>query len=87
VLIELNRKIKAKPEVIAQQHKAYGIPDNERAAIDLLPGRMADLYAVDWNQAVFANLDRQVAESVKAGILPAVPKKPVYLPALSGAGQ
>lgn len=87
VLIELNRKIKAKPELIAQQHKAYGIPDTERAAIDLLPGRMADLYAVDWNQAVFANLDRQISESVKAGILPAAPKKPVYLPALAGAGQ
>jgi NitT/TauT family transport system substrate-binding protein len=75
---ELNSRLRAKPQLIAEQARAFGIPAGERAAIELLPQRMADVYGVDWNGAVFANLDRQIDEAVKAGIIPARPIRSVY---------
>jgi ABC-type nitrate/sulfonate/bicarbonate transport system substrate-binding protein len=77
--IELHRRIKAKPELLAQYHRAYGIPDSERAAIELLPRRMLDVYSSEWGPAVFANIERQINEALKAGIIAARPSKPVYV--------
>jgi NitT/TauT family transport system substrate-binding protein len=59
-------------------HKEFGIPDTERAAIELLPKRLIDIYSVDWGKPVFANIERQIDEAVKVGILAKRPDKPVY---------
>lgn len=77
-LVELHRKVHANPRLLAERHLDYGIPDSERAAIELLPKRLIDIYAVDWGPAVFTNIDRQIEEAVKAGILKQKPDKPVY---------
>lgn len=77
--LDLNRAIRENPQLLAENYKAYGIPDGERDAIELLPARMGELYATEWNAAVFANLDRQIEEAIKAGMIAKKPDKPVYL--------
>ena len=86
VFADLHRQLKAKPERLAELHQDFGIPANEKAAIELLPKRLSDIYAVDWNKDVFANIDRQIDAAVKAGILTEKPAKPVYDPRLSAGG-
>jgi len=86
VILDLHRHIAARPERLAEHHRAYGIPDSERAAIELLPTRLKDIYAVEWGSSVFANIDQQIDAAVKAGILPAKPAKPVYDPTLAASG-
>jgi len=81
LFVDLHKKLKSQPELIAAQARAFGIPASEKAAIELLPKRLPDIYATDWNKDVYANIDRQIAEAVKAGILTAPPAKPVFLDA------
>lgn len=75
---DLHRRLRAEPHIIGEQAASFGIPANERAAIELLPKRLPDIYAVDWNPAVFANIDRQIDAAVRAGIIPGRPDRPVY---------
>ena len=86
IFADLHRRLKAKPELLSELHQDYGIPANEKAAIELLPKRLIDIYATDWNNDVFANIDRQIDAAVKAGILAERPAKPVYDPRLSTSG-
>jgi ABC-type nitrate/sulfonate/bicarbonate transport system substrate-binding protein len=75
---ELNRRLRAKPQLIAEQARAFGIPAGERAAIELLPQRMADVYGVDWDRSVFANMEHQIDAAVQAGIISVRPARPVH---------
>ncbi len=77
--LDLNRALRKNPQLIAENHKAYGIPDGERAAIERLPSRMAEIYATQWDAGVFANLDRQLDEAIKAGMIAQKPAKPIYV--------
>jgi len=86
IFADLHRQLKAKPERLAELHQEFGIPASEKAAIALLPRRLIDIYAIDWNRDVFANIDRQIDAAVKAGILAGKPAKPVYDPRLSASG-
>lgn len=86
VLVNVHRKIRADPQRLAALHKEFGIPDSERAAIELLPKRLVDIYSVEWGKPVFANIDRQVEEAVKAGILAKRPERALYDPNLAFAG-
>ena len=85
-LVAIHRQIRARPQILSELHKEFGIPDSERAAIELLPKRLIDIYAVDWGKPVFANIDRQIDEAVKVGILPKRPDKPVYDANVTAAG-
>jgi hypothetical protein len=67
-------------------HKEFGIPATERAAIELLPKRLVDIYSTQWDAAVFANIDRQIDAGIKAGILAKRPDKPVYDSRITVAG-
>ncbi len=78
VLVDIHRKIRAKPQILSELHKEFGIPDSERAAIELLPKRLVDVYGVDWGKPVFNNIERQIDEAVKAGILAKRPDKTIY---------
>jgi NitT/TauT family transport system substrate-binding protein len=78
VLVDIHRSLRGNPKRLSELHKEFGIPDSERAAIELLPKRIVDIYSVDWGKPVFANIDRQIDEAVKIGILPKRPDKPVY---------
>jgi NitT/TauT family transport system substrate-binding protein len=86
VLVNVHRHIHAEPEHLSALHKEFGIPDSERAAIDLLPKRLVDIYSVDWGKPVFANIDRQIEEAIKVGILAKRPERPLYDPDLAVAG-
>ena len=86
IFADLHRQLKAKPERLAELHQEFGIPASEKAAIELLPKRLIDIYAIDWNKDVFANIDKQIDAAVKAGILSEKPAKPVYDPRLSASG-
>jgi NitT/TauT family transport system substrate-binding protein len=77
-LVEMHRQLHRNPQKLAELHREFGIPDSERAAIELLPKRIIDIYATEWGPAVFANIDKQIDEAVKAGILAKRPDKPVY---------
>jgi len=86
VLIDLHRKIHAEPQLLSSLHKEFGIPASERAAIELLPKRIVDIYSVAWGKPVFANIERQIDEAVKAGILAKRPERPVYDPTIVVSG-
>jgi len=77
-LVTIHRGLRANPQKLAELHKEFGIPDSERAAIELLPKRLIDIYSVDWGKPVFSNIERQIDEAVKVGILAKRPDKPVY---------
>jgi ABC-type nitrate/sulfonate/bicarbonate transport system substrate-binding protein len=75
----VNEEIHARPQILAELHDEMGIPAGERAAIELLPKRLADTYAYQWDAGVFAVIDDELDKAVKAGIIAKLPAKPVYL--------
>jgi ABC-type nitrate/sulfonate/bicarbonate transport system substrate-binding protein len=76
--VEVNRQVVKNPQLLAELHGAMGIPDSERAAIELLPKRLAGSYATEWGPDVFEVIDRQINVAVKLGILTARPASPIY---------
>lgn len=86
IFADLHRDLKKRPDRLSELHQEFGIPANEKAAIELLPRRLIDIYATDWNKDVFANIDRQIEAAVGAGILAEKPPRSVYDPRLSASG-
>jgi NitT/TauT family transport system substrate-binding protein len=86
IFVDMHRKLRAEPQRLAELHKEFGIPTSERAAIELLPKRLIDIYSTQWDSAVFANIDRQIDAGIKAGILAKRPDKPVYDSRITVAG-
>jgi hypothetical protein len=64
--------------VLSDLAGAYGIPEREQRSIALLPERLRDVYATTWNTEVWQEIDRQVAEASRLGLLPGRPDKPLY---------
>ena len=81
----LNAEVRARPQILAQFHAAMGVPAGETAAINLLPKRLADIYATTWDKSVFSGLDRQIEVAVKLGILARKPEHLVYDPVVHPA--
>ncbi len=75
---ETNQIIVADPTLIARYHSAYGVPDDEEKAIDLLPDRLKGVYATRWDAATFANIDKQIDVAVQIGLLDDRAAEPVY---------
>lgn len=71
--LEAHRIVHERPEVLSELYDAYGIPAEEKAAIDLLPGRMRDVYPVEWGESVFAGLRRQTEVAQQVGLIAAQP--------------
>ena len=44
-----NGALRRNPQLFVELHSEIGIKDNEKAAIDLLPSRLADVYPVNWD--------------------------------------
>jgi ABC-type nitrate/sulfonate/bicarbonate transport system substrate-binding protein len=76
--IDVNDQVTKNPQLLAELHGAMGIPDSERAAIELLPKRLADIYPTAWGPEVFGVIDRQIEVAVKLGILQRAPTTPIY---------
>ncbi|SHL10474.1 NitT/TauT family transport system substrate-binding protein [Pseudonocardia thermophila] len=77
--LEAHRIIHDRPAVLAELHEAYGVPADEKAAIELLPTRMRDIYPTEWGEQVFANLRRQVQVAEQVGLVKAVPAQPLWV--------
>lgn len=75
--LAVNALIRKAPDLAAKYHKAIGIPDTETAAIKLLPQRLSRIFLPTWGDAEFANIDRQMAEAVKLGLLAKKPERPI----------
>jgi ABC-type nitrate/sulfonate/bicarbonate transport system substrate-binding protein len=78
LMADIHRDLKAHPDKFAALHEALAIPASEPAAIALLPKRLPDIYANEWDQPVFADIDRQIKYAVKTGILRTAPGHSVY---------
>lgn len=61
--------------MLADLADAYGIPADEKAAIELLPSRMRDVYPVAWGASVFDNLRRQTEVAQQVGLIKAQPSQ------------
>ncbi len=81
----VNRQIKAKPQLASELHASMGIPDSDTKAIQLLAKRLPEIYATEWDNSVFADIDRQIDEAVKTKILTQRSSRPVYEKSTSGA--
>ena len=64
--------------VFVEFHSEIGIHDDERAAIDLLPSRLADVYPSRWDSSVWKVIDRQVDVAAKVGVLAQRPSRQLY---------
>jgi NitT/TauT family transport system substrate-binding protein len=76
--LEAWRLIKQDPALIGKYHADYGVPAGEKKAIELLPGRLAPVYADGWDDTVFANLEKQIDLAIEVGVLKKRADKPVY---------
>ncbi|MFI9643433.1 ABC transporter substrate-binding protein [Micromonospora sp. NPDC051925] len=70
--------IRKDPTLIGKYHADYGVPADERKAIELLPERLAPVYADVWDDTVFANLEKQIDLAIEVGVLKKRADKPVY---------
>lgn len=71
--MEAHRIIHDRPAVLAELHEAYGIPAEEKAAIELLPTRLRDIYPLEWGEGVFAGLRHQIEVAQQVGLVTAAP--------------
>ena len=78
LVIAANGVVSDRPEKLAALHAALGVPDGDAKAIELLPQRMADVYATEWNDAVFSSIDRQLDTALRLGLITSRPEQPLY---------
>ena len=73
-----NAALRRDPQFFVAHASDMGLRPTEAAAIKLLPSRLADVYATNWDRGVWAVIDKQVATAVKLGLLKDTPAKPLY---------
>ena len=74
----VNERIQQDPTILRQFATQMGFKASDTKAIELLPERMKDVYPAAFGAAERKNLDDQIAEAVKLGLLAAPPKAPLY---------
>lgn len=75
---EVHQLIRSNPDLLATYHSVYGVPDSEKAAIELLPKRLPEIYSTDWTSATFTNLDKQIDVALRLGLIKGRADQPVY---------
>lgn len=75
---EVHQLIHSQPALLATYHSVYGVPDSEKAAIELLPKRLPEIYSTDWTSATFTNLDKQIDVALRLGLVKGRAGQPVY---------
>jgi NitT/TauT family transport system substrate-binding protein len=73
-----NGALRADPKIFVEHAGEMGLRPKEIAAINLLPGRLADVYPTEWDQGVWSAIDRQIEVAVKLRLLDAAPERPLY---------
>jgi NitT/TauT family transport system substrate-binding protein len=71
--LEAHQVIHDRPQVLADLHDAYGIPAEEKAAIELLPSRLPEIYPLTWGEPTFANMRRQLEVAGSVGLVTGEP--------------
>lgn len=78
---KVNERIQADPAFLRRFAGPLGFKPGDKKAIELLPERLKDVYPSTFGAPERANLDRQLAEAVKLGLLPKAPAQKVYVEA------
>jgi ABC-type nitrate/sulfonate/bicarbonate transport system substrate-binding protein len=73
-----NGALRDDPKLFGEHAAEMGLRPRETAAINLLPGRLADVYPTEWDQGVWTAIDRQIEVAVKLRLLDAAPGRPLY---------
>jgi NitT/TauT family transport system substrate-binding protein len=73
-----NGALRDDPKLFVEHAAEMGLRPRETAAINLLPGRLADVYPTKWDQGVWSAIDRQIEVAVKLRLLDAAPGRPLY---------
>ena len=73
-----NGALRDDPKLFIEYAGEMGLRPKETAAINLLPGRLADVYPTDWDRSVWSAIDRQIEVAVKLRLLDAAPERPLY---------
>jgi NitT/TauT family transport system substrate-binding protein len=73
-----NASLRRNPQLFVDLHSEIGIKAEEKNAIDLLPARLADVYPVKWDPAVWKVIDRQLDVAIKVGVLDKRPARTIY---------
>jgi ABC-type nitrate/sulfonate/bicarbonate transport system substrate-binding protein len=73
-----NGALRDDPKLFVEHAAEMGLRPRETAAINLLPGRLADVYPTEWDQGVWSAIDRQIEVAVKLRLLDAAPGRPLY---------
>ena len=74
----VNGAIQQQPQVLTAVSADLGLKTDEARAAALLPTRLAPAYATEWNDRVFATIDKQVEVAAKLGIIDKVPARKLY---------
>lgn len=74
----LNGAIRKDPQVLTTVAADMGLKPDETRAAALLPLRLAPAYATEWNDKVFATIDKQLETAVRLGILDKLPAGKIY---------
>jgi ABC-type nitrate/sulfonate/bicarbonate transport system substrate-binding protein len=73
-----NGALRHDPKIFVEHAAEMGLRPKETAAINLLPGRLADVYPTQWDQDVWSAIDRQIEVAVRLRLLDAAPERPLY---------
>ena len=79
LFVKVNSAIHADPALLLGVATEIGLKADETKAAALLPQRLTDSYATNWDDNVFAVIDKQIEVAVKLGILPKRPATPIYV--------
>ena len=71
----VNERIQQDPTILRQFATQMGFKASETKAIELLPERLKDVYPTQFGAAERKNLDDQIAEAVKLGLLQTRPRR------------
>lgn len=74
----VNVAIRHDPQLLTTVAADMGLKPDETQAAALLPQRLAPAYATEWNDRVFATIDKQLDTAVKLGILDKVSTQKIY---------
>jgi ABC-type nitrate/sulfonate/bicarbonate transport system substrate-binding protein len=76
---QVNGAIQKQPQLLTGITAEMGLKPDETKAAALLPSRLAPAYATQWNDKVFATIDKQIEVAARLGIIEKVPAEKLYV--------
>lgn len=75
----VNGAIQKQPQLLTTITAEMGLKPDETQAAALLPSRLAPAYATEWNDKVFATIDKQIEVAARLGIIDKAPTEKLYV--------